>query len=159
MKDFLNETQVESVVHVNKEILKCITLLQHKALEQGIQIQYIEFDQVHTQIQPLHIYQIIINLLSNAIEASLTTQNKKIILILKKEKDSFCIECKDFGTGIAPETLTKIGTYNFSTKSPSRGFGLYSLQHIVTYILNGTVTIQSEPDMGSLFSCKLPLRK
>lgn len=159
MRDFLNENKIESVVHVNKEILKCITLLQHKAIEQGIQIQYIEFDQVHTQIQPLHIYQIIINLLSNAIEASLITQNKKIILILKKEKDSFCIECKDFGTGIAPDTLTKIGTYNFSTKSPSRGFGLYSLQHIVTQLLKGKMDIQSEPDMGSLFSCTLPLRK
>jgi signal transduction histidine kinase len=159
MRDFLTETKSSSPIHINSEITKCITLLMHKAITHNIQIQYIEFDQIYSQIHPLHVYQIIINLLSNAIEASDISKTKKIILIIKKEKDTCIIECKDFGTGMSKETLSKIGTCNFSTKSIHRGFGLYSVQHILTDILNGELRIQSEPNNGSLFSCTLPIIK
>jgi len=158
MKDFLIEDSGKSVIHINNEISKCITLLRHKAISHGVQIQYLEFDQIHSNIHPLHIYQIIINLLSNAIEASEMTQTKKIILIIKKEKSMCHIECKDFGTGMSVETISKIGTCNFSTKSIHRGFGLYSVRHILTDILRGELRIQSEPDNGSLFSCILPIK-
>lgn len=159
MKDFMTEKKSDAPLHINPEIMKCISLLKHKALECGIQVQFIEFDQIHTSIHPLHIYQIVINLLSNAIEASSGSDVRKIILILKKDRDDFFIECKDFGTGRTPETVSQIGVCNFSTKSVTRGYGLYSVKHIVTRILNGKINIQSEPSSGSLFSCRLPIKK
>lgn len=159
MREFLNEPKENSLIHINSEVRKCILLLKNKALTNGVQIQYIEFDQVHSKIYSLHIYQIVINLLSNAIEASISSETKKVILILKKGKGNYCIECKDFGSGMTPETLSKIGMCNFSTKSLQRGFGLYSAQHIIQNILKGSFTIQSEPDNGSLFSCILPIVK
>jgi two-component system sporulation sensor kinase B len=159
MKNFLNENPTDTLLHVNSEILNCITLLKHKALASGVQIQFVELDQVYASIYPLHMYQIIINLLANAIEASEHTESKKIILIIKKEYETFWIECKDFGMGMSQETLDKIGHSNFSTKSCTRGFGLYSVKHIIEKILNGKLIIQSEPDNGSLFSCILPLLK
>lgn len=159
MRDFLNEPKEDSLNHINLEINKCILLLKNKALTHGVQIQYLEFDQIHSKTYSLHIYQIVINLLSNAIEASISSKVKKVILILKKEKESYSIECKDFGQGMTPEILSKIGMCNFSTKSEQRGFGLYSIQHIIQNVLKGTCTIQSEPNNGSLFSCRLPLIK
>lgn len=159
MRDFMCEYQNTSLIHVNKEISKCILLLKHKAIEHNVQIQYIEFDQVYSFIHPLHIYQIIINLLSNAIEASSESETKKIILILKNERNNFYIECKDFGVGMCSKTLKKLGVQNFSTKSTSRGFGLYSVKHIVHKLLNGELYIKSEPLCGSLFSCRIPLLK
>lgn len=159
MRDFLTDTKIDSKIHINKEISKCLTLLQHKALTHNIQIQYLEFDQIYSRIHSLHIYQIIINLVSNAIEASIASENKKIILILKKEKEVFYIECKDFGIGMSAQTLLSIGKNNFSTKSKERGFGIYSIEHIIQNILGGKIIIQSEPNNGSLFSCILPLIK
>lgn len=159
MKDFLSEHHTESLLHINKEISKCIILLKHQALLHNVQIQYLEFDQIQSKAHPLYIYQIIINLLSNAIEASKESQVKKVIIILKKHKNSYCIECKDFGAGISEKIYSKIGTYHISTKSDSRGFGLYSVYHIVKHVLKGTISIQSEPNNGSLFSCVLPIRE
>lgn len=159
MRDFLDEPKEDSLNHINQEISKCILLLKNKALTHGVQIQYLEFDQIYSKTYSLHIYQIVINLLSNAIEASISSEVKKVILILKKESENYYIECKDFGSGMTPEILSKIGASNFSTKSDQRGFGIYSIQHIIQNILKGEYIIQSEPNNGSLFSCKLPIIK
>lgn len=157
LRDFLDSPSDTKGTFVNSEISKCLTLLKHKALIHNIQIQYIEFDQIHTNIHPLHIYQIIINLISNAIEASTESEAKKIILSIRKFKNNFYIECRDFGEGISSENIRKIGSYNFSTKSKQRGFGLYSVTYIIQTILRGNLYIESEPNKGSLFSCEIPL--
>lgn len=157
LRDFLEHASSEESVLVNSEISKCLLLLKHKALVHDIQIQYIEFDQIHTTIYPLHIYQIIVNLISNAIEASTASETKKIILSIRKFKKNFYIECRDYGVGISQDYIEQIGTYNFSTKSKDRGFGLYSVTHIVHKLLKGNLYIESEPGKGSLFSCEIPI--
>lgn len=157
LKNFLEYDTSKQRTHVNPEISKCLSLLRYKALAQDIQIQYVEFDQIYTTMHPLHIYQIIINLVSNAIEASTKSESKKIIIILRKFKNKFYIDCRDYGEGISKEHISKICTYNFSTKSKERGFGLYSITYIIENILSGTIHIESEPNHGSLFSCEIPL--
>ena len=157
MRHFLSDFSHTTRTHINHEILQCITLLSHKSITHGVQIQFIEFDQIYAHIHPLHIYQIVINLVSNAIEASVDSKIKKVILILKKDKTNIYIECKDFGIGMNQETILKLGLYNFSTKSKQRGFGLYSTIYIIKYILHGNISIQSEPNKGSFFSCILPI--
>ncbi len=159
MKDFLIENDSESVVHVNKEIHKSIKLMSHKAIQQGVQIQFLEFDQVYSRAHPLYIYQIVINLISNAIDASTDCATKKVIVLLKKEKGLYIIECKDFGTGISFRHINEVCKMGYTTKCSGSGFGLYSVKHIVTQRLYGELKIHSEPDEGSLFSCRLPIRK
>lgn len=159
MRDFLYQNQESESVHVNREIHKCLTLIKHKALQNNIQIQFLEFDQITSKIYPIHIYQIIINFLTNAIEASTETNIKKIILIIRKQGNNFCIECKDFGIGINEKDLYKIGLLKFSTKSEHRGVGLYSLHHLISEVLRGDLRIESEKGVGSLFTCTLPIIK
>lgn len=159
MRDFLYQNQESETIHVNQEMHKCLTLIKHKALQNNIQIQFLEFDQIKSKIYPIHIYQIIINLLTNAIEASTETNIKKVILIIRKKGKSFCIECKDFGIGINEKDLYKIGLLKFSTKSEDRGVGLYSLHHLISEVLNGSLSIESEKGVGSLFTCTLPIIK
>lgn len=160
MREFLQEEYTTNKkILINTEVQKCLTLLKNKIIQNNIQINFIEFDQIYIKINPLYIYQIIINLLTNAIEASTQSETKKIILILRKNKKDVIIECKDFGTGIPKEILQKIGSYNFSTKSNNRGFGLYSIYQLIVHILGGTVSTETEEGAGSLFTCTLPLTK
>lgn len=159
LRNFLLEKNLSNATSINQEIRNCILLIRHLSLMHNVQIQFIEFNQITTHIHPLHIYQIVINLLTNAVEASIHSKTKKVILILKKEKHFLYIECKDFGSGIPQDSIEKIGMYNFSTKSTNRGFGLYSVSHIVHNLLKGTLHVESEPNQGSLFSCKIPLFK
>jgi two-component system sporulation sensor kinase A len=156
LKKFLTQDTLKSKTCINSEISNCLILLRHKAISHNIQIQYIEFDQISAHIHPLHIYQIVINLISNAIEASVESEIKKIIISVRKYKKDLYIECKDFGIGIPEDVLKKIGEYNFSTKSKERGFGIYSITYIVEHVLQGTLHIESD-SQGSLFSCRIPL--
>lgn len=159
MKDFLDQPADMHSIHINTEICKCIKLLAHKATTQNIQIQFIEFDQVYSNINSLYIYQILVNLISNAIDASAHTSNKKVIVLLKQEKDWFQIDCKDYGEGMTPDVLKNLCTLHFTTKERGCGLGLYSVKRIIHSYLKGTLTIHSEPNNGSLFSCKIPLLK
>lgn len=155
MKDFLTESHGNTLL--NEEVRKCIKLMSKKALMENVQIQFIEFDQVNTEISSLHIYQIVINLLSNAIDACKNSMSKKIILLLKREESSIRLECRDFGEGIASERIESICEPLYTTKSDGHGLGLYSVKHVVENCLKGTLKIESEPGNGSLFICTIPL--
>jgi len=159
MKRFLSQEQSNVSIHLNSEILNCIKLLTYKAREHGVSIQFIELDQIYSRINPMHVYQIVVNLVSNAIEASAQGDNKKVILILKIDRGSFVLECKDFGHGICPTQINRICDPYFTTKQSGSGLGLYSVKYILSRYLNGTLFIQSEPRSGSLFSCTIPLFK
>lgn len=159
MKQFLQECGTQRLLHINEEIRKSIRLMAHKALQNGVQIQFLELDQVHSTAHPLFIYQVIVNLVSNAIDASATSKDKKVILIIKRQEKIFTIECKDFGPGISRDVRKAMCKPGFTTKSDGHGFGLYSVRRIVTQSLGGTLSVYSEPDMGSLFSCRLPIRE
>ena len=159
MRQFLHECGTERVVHINDEIRKSIRLMSHKGIQNGIQIQFLELDQVHSIAHPLYVYQIIVNLVSNAIDASAQGSEKKVILIIKKQEKSFTIECKDFGPGISPDVRRIMFKPGFTTKQDGHGFGLYSVRHIVTQSLGGTLSVYSEPNTGSLFFCRLPIRE
>jgi signal transduction histidine kinase len=156
LRDFAYQDISDKKIHVNKEISKSILLLRHKSIADNIQIQYIEYDQIFLNIHPLHLYQIIINLVSNAIDASVESKIKKVIISLKKHPSHIQIECRDFANGIPKEILKHAGKEILSTKSNSRGFGLYSVYYIVEKILKGTITIHTGKNIGTYITCRIP---
>ncbi|MEY4440533.1 MAG: hypothetical protein RLY49_159 [Candidatus Parcubacteria bacterium] len=157
LKEFIHQDSSVSKIHINKEISKSILLLRHKSISHNVQIQYIEFEQIYSYIHPLHLYQIIVNLVSNAIEASTTSKIKKVVVTLKKIDSYIQIECHDFGSGIPKHILKNAGKHIISTKSSSRGFGLYSVYYIIEKILKGTITIHSDSRIGTYFICRIPI--
>lgn len=158
LKNFMHQDIDTSSIHINKEITKSILLLKHKALMSHVSVQFLELNQVYSNIHPLHIYQIVINLLTNALDAAEYSENKKVIIILKQVKSSHIeISCRDFGAGIPKKILKNIGQSIISTKSKQRGFGLYSVFYVVQEILQGSILIKSKKDFGTLFVCKIPI--
>ena len=71
--------------------------------------------------------QILVNLTRNAKDALMEgkTHEKKIIFITQKIDDKIQIQIIDNGIGIAPENITKIFSFGFSTKKSGHGFGLH----------------------------------
>lgn len=69
--------------------------------------------------------------------------------------DYVCIEVKDTGTGISPETLKQIFTPYFTTKQSGNGLGLASSYSIVRSH-KGTITADSSLGYGSIFRIYLP---
>jgi CheY-like chemotaxis protein len=67
-----------------------------------------------------------------------------------------CLEIADAGCGIAEENFEKIFDPFFSTKFTGRGLGLPVVLGIVR-AHHGVVTVESEPDRGSIFRVFFPV--
>lgn len=99
------------------------------------------------------IEQVLINLLKNAAEALSETQNPKLNLIGRYDESSVIIEVVDNGAGIIKEAIEKIFIPFFTTKRTGSGIGL-SLSRQIMQLHNGTLTVESEPDVKTVFTLR-----
>ena len=92
---------------------------------------------------------IIINMVTNALEAS-TVRGKVVVSIEPKQNAvTFCV----WNAGVIPEDVAlRIFQRNFSTKeSMGRGFGTYSMKLFGEQVLGGAVKFDSSADTGTTF--------
>ena len=98
------------------------------------------------------------NLLSNAIKYTLP--GKQVWVSVSDERDAVSIKVRDEGLGIAREELPNLfSKYSKISTQPtageaSTGLGLSIVKRIVEE-LNGNISCESEPGMGSLFTVVL----
>ena len=114
----------------------------------------------HIFCQRRRLFRALDNILLNA--TAYTPPGGRITLSLLCERDWAVIRVADTGAGISPENLPHIFDYRFSTNnqppdSGSRGLGLY-FARITAEELGGTLTVVSEPGLGTTFSMRLPLQ-
>jgi len=101
----------------------------------------------------------LINLLDNAWKYS--DDAKQIILCARAENGSVAFSVQDNGIGIAPRETKKIfqnfyqADQRLSRKGSGCGLGLSIVQFIVT-AHHGSVSVESEPGLGSTFTIFLP---
>jgi len=102
------------------------------------------------------IKQVLINLIQNAIEA--IGENGSIWIDVKPYSDhELEISIKDNGPGTSDETRANIFNLYFTTKAKGTGIGLSIVQRII-FEHGGIITVESEPNKGSTFKIKLPLK-
>lgn len=99
------------------------------------------------------IEQVLINLLKNAIEALSETKNPTLELVGRYDENSVRIEVTDNGAGIIKEAIDKIFVPFFTTKRTGSGIGL-SLSRQIMQLHNGTLTVESEPDVRTVFTMR-----
>lgn len=101
------------------------------------------------------LHQIITNLVINARDA--IVGNGQIILSARPSNQHVEISVRDNGPGIPAETLKKIFTPYFTTKSPSRGTGLgLSMVKSLVEEGGGHISVSSSAGAGTLFSFTVP---
>ena len=106
--------------------------------------------------------QIVSNLLSNALK--FTPKDGKVELSTENllSQHSLSIRVKDNGPGIAAEHLPQIFDRFYRIENPllqsqsGSGLGLALTRELIT-LMNGTVSVESEPGAGTQFTIKLPV--
>ncbi|MEC5384736.1 ATP-binding protein [Uliginosibacterium sp. H3] len=104
--------------------------------------------------------QVVTNLLNNTLLHAFDGRERGVVRLTAEIDDAFVIfRCADDGVGINPLHLNKIFDPFFTTKLGKRGTGLgLNIAHnIVTGVLGGEITVDSEPDFGTSFSLRMPL--
>lgn len=107
-----------------------------------------------------HIEQVVSNLISNAIKYS--RESIDIQIRLYQENNNICISVKDSGLGISQENLDvifeKYSRVGKTTHAKGHGIGLNYVKRIVEKH-GGSISVDSQLNIGSQFIVKLPLVK
>ncbi|AKJ06247.1 histidine kinase/DNA gyrase B/HSP90-like ATPase [Archangium gephyra] len=102
---------------------------------------------------------ILVNLVSNAKYAMDGVPVAERLLTVKMERTPsgpVHLQVHDNGMGIAPEMLTRIFQYGFTTRDEGHGFGLHS-SAVAAQEMGGSLTVHSEgPGHGATFTLELP---
>jgi two-component system NtrC family sensor kinase len=104
-----------------------------------------------------HLQSVWINLLVNAQDA-LDEQPGEVVLRSEKRGEFVVVQVQDTGAGIPQEYLSRIFDPFFTTKAPGKGtgLGLATCFRIVDQH-RGTIEVDSEPDVGTTFTVRLPI--
>lgn len=103
------------------------------------------------------LYQALLNVLKNAIEAIEGTEKKGEISIGSRVcKDCIEIQVRDNGPGIETGVLTKIFQTFFTTKPRGTGLGLSIVRQIVD-MHDGKIEVKSKSNKGTVFYIRLPI--
>jgi PAS domain S-box-containing protein len=111
---------------------------------------------------PNQIQQVLLNLISNAIDAMPDGGKMSISSSEVEENNELYWEVKvaDTGVGISKEDITQIFDPFFTTKSPDEGTGLgLSVLHGIVENHGGEVFVESEEGKGATFIVRLPIVK
>ncbi|UBM58798.1 response regulator [Marinilongibacter aquaticus] len=98
------------------------------------------------------------NLLSNALK--FTQRDGAVLVNVKKEDEHIEIRVRDTGTGIGKEHLPHVFNRYYKTfdldKNLGSGIGMALTKELVE-LMSGSISVESEPGKGSLFSIRLPI--
>lgn len=108
-----------------------------------------------------HFRQLIINLLSNAIEAYSpvyhgAAKDRPVVIHVSQTNDTIIIKVTDHGKGISESTREKIFDPFYTTKSSGTGIGLFIVQQVAEKDFGGTISVTSSPKAGTTFVVTIP---
>ena len=108
-----------------------------------------------------HLGEVLLNLLSNAVKYNQT--DGKVWLSCDKDADYFYLHIHDSGVGLTAEQIDVIfEPFNRAGAEtgtiPGTGIGL-SISQKLMRLMNGDITVESQPDIGTRFTIKIPLAK
>jgi nitrogen fixation/metabolism regulation signal transduction histidine kinase len=165
LSDLLNEFRTLSRpiepsfswINVKEQIEEIISPynMSHPHIE--FHIDHIDSD-IQIKIDKKHFFQILTNLIMNAIDAMNSNGVIDIRTDLVKKRDSrYCrMSVKDFGKGIPADKQPQLFTPYFTTKDSGTGLGLPIVERIVSDH-GGSIWFNSAPDAGTTFFIDLPI--
>jgi signal transduction histidine kinase len=139
----------------SKAINKVLALLEEEIHKRKISVNLnIQGNLPKISIKEHHLFEIINNLVKNALEA---IDQKGLLLILAGTIDhKVVITIQDTGSGIAPASEEKIFSPFFTTKEKGTGLGLVVVRKLVEDN-DGTIDIRSIPEKGTTFIISFPI--
>ena len=152
----------------NFEDFNITTLIQRILTLQKYRIKYADIEiitdfpdeAVVIPIKVNNIEQVLLNLLTNALDALEHANTKKLSFKLSTNSDYCVIEVEDSGCGMKAELIHQIYTPFFTTKKPGKGTGLgMSICKRIIEEHQGKIAIDSKVNKGTIMKVILPLKR
>ncbi len=141
-------------------VIELRTLFKPQALKRGLRYDVDAAPDLPRWIStdPTRLRQILINLIGNAMKF---TERGSVRVSLLREGDQFICRVADSGIGIRPECVTKLFTPFVQADSTvtrqfgGTGLGLVLARNLARALGGDVRLVQSEPDRGSTFECRV----
>ena len=132
-------------------------LLLHPRLQRTRVKIHQEFAEARLAIEQIRLEQILVNLISNAVDALQAQGDRHIWLSGNAEAEHYLLEIRDNGPGIAPETRAHLFEPFFTTKPGEQGLGLgLTLSASLAAAAGGSLTVRHPEEGGTAFVLSLP---
>ncbi|MFN2542193.1 MAG: response regulator [Chthoniobacterales bacterium] len=144
-----------SVSGITREVVKGVTAM---TAQNGVKLKSNLCDDACTlQGDSTQVTRAIQNVIINAVQAA--SENKGTVTVSCIRKDFYVdVRVEDTGPGMTPTQISKIFDPYFTTKQgkSGTGLGLYITKKVVEDH-NGSIKVDSTPQVGSCFTIRLPL--
>ena len=121
--------------------------------ESDSKLPFIQGDRIQLQ-------QVLLNLISNSLEAMDSNKDSRELVIRThlKDADTIMVEVKDSGCGIPKENMEKLFGHFFTNKPDGLGMGL-SISRSIVEAHGGHLEAKNNPDRGATFYFTIPVNK
>ncbi|PNH89654.1 sensor histidine kinase [Vibrio diazotrophicus] len=157
LKSFARKTETGD--QVEAQLLPLI-INAKELMQPQFKSHYVEFEikapesPIRCSINPIQLEQVIINLLTNAMQAVDEQDIKKVVLTLEEHQDRVYIHVDDTGTGLNLNQMKNLFEPFFTTKKNGLGLGL-SISQQIMHGMSGDLTAHSSPLGGARFTITL----
>jgi PAS domain S-box-containing protein len=159
---FKNESQKRVLVDINELIREVLALVQGDLLEHRISVfTFLSADLPQVMADRVQLQQVIMNLVTNAIDAMKPITDRPQTLRAKSEVrdgEFVVVTIEDSGTGIDPEKMDRLFETFFTTKPHGMGMGLSICRSIVE-AHRGRLWASAGAQHGSVFRFELPIKQ
>ncbi len=158
MRDFVRRPPTQKVPgQINAVVEEALEPFQETFREHHIQVRRVEETPLPpVAFDPRQLYQVLVNLFKNALEAM--PQGGEITIASRVREDKVEITINDTGVGMPPEVADNIFQPYFTTKDKRTGLGLAICQNIIAEH-GGCISVDSAPGRGTTFTIQLPLKE
>lgn len=156
--DFARPREVKKMPgSLNAVIERLLRFMEPELQQKAVQVEMLlDQDLPEIVFDSEQMYQVLFNIVFNAIQAMPEGGNLILTTALGMEKGTVVAEIADSGGGIPPEKLEQIFTPFYTDKNRGTGLGLTIAKSIVDKH-QGSIAVVSTPGEGSVFRITLPV--
>lgn len=155
---FRKESQVRESTNINQLIEEMARLMRGESIRRDVSIRLkLAEDLPQLELDPVQIQQVILNLAMNGMDAmEHNARARELVIKTEKHGDGgILVAVEDQGSGIPPETLTRMFDPFFTTKPQGTGMGLAICRSIIE-AHDGKIWAENSAGGGATLQFALP---
>jgi Signal transduction histidine kinase regulating C4-dicarboxylate transport system len=159
LKTFARKDIIQSLeADIGTVIANALDLTDHRLRQGGVDVEYRRpRPAVSVAANPVHLEQVLINLIANAADAMQDTPLRVLSIGVSQSEGMVRIAISDTGVGMSEAVQASIFDPFFTTKPAGKGLGLgLAISYDLIRDSGGAISVRSQSGKGSTFTVTLP---
>ncbi len=144
-------------INLEKVLDNAVELFEHNFVRENVSFTVTGKDSsIQVVGEEIRLEQVLINLISNAIQAMDGSENKQLIIKIIEQKGQVSIDVCDNGRGLTKDEVEKVFEPFYTTKDVGKGLGIgLSISHNIISGFGGELTLTTNAQAMTVFSLSL----